>query len=343
MAEPGDDLALVVRGSGDVGLEPRAVCAPTDNQVLVAPRHVGMCGTDLEIIDGTLDPEYVRLPLVLGHEWSGRVAAIGELVTDVKVGDPVVVEGIVPCGLCSECRTGRTNMCLTYEELGFTLDGAAGPGVVTPAHLVHVLAESVPLEAGALVEPAAVVLRGLSVIDLQPGASVLVVGDGTVGLLAAHLARIWSPSQVTVAGERPAQAALALAMGADAFVVTPVEPRSFDVTIEAAGSTAAVAAAIAAVKRGGQVLLYGISGHNKTVAVATDDLVNHDLSIRGSFSYTAAAWAETTRLLNTGRFAPLPLITHRFRLADYALALDALRSPGGGARGKVLLDMPSRS
>ncbi len=151
---------------------------------------MGVCGADVEIINGSLDPAYVRYPLVLGHEWSGKVAAVGDGVAGVSVGDPVVVEGILACGTCSARRAGKTNLCENYDELGFTTDGAAGPGVTVAAHFVHRLASELPFEAGALVEPGAVVLRGLLEMQISPGERVLVIGDGTVALLAAHLVRM---------------------------------------------------------------------------------------------------------------------------------------------------------
>jgi 2-desacetyl-2-hydroxyethyl bacteriochlorophyllide A dehydrogenase len=335
----GEGPALVVRGPGDVGIEPRAWAPPSGLEVRVTPRHVGLCGTDLEIVGGTMDPDYIRYPLVLGHEWSGVVAAVGEQVTRVAPGDAVVVEGIIPCSVCNACRRGQTNLCAVYDELGFMRDGAAGPSVTTREHLVHRLDAGVPLVSGALVEPAAVVLRGLSCMDLQPGATVVVVGAGTLGLLAAHLVRLWSPASVTVTGRRPVQGELAAVMGANRYVVGRPEPRSYDVAIEAAGTLTAVEVALEAARRGGQVLLLGICGHGKTVPMSPDEVVNNDLRIRGSFGYTAAAWAQVVALLNAGRLDLQPLVTHRFPLDQYEAALDTLARPTESARGKVLLDL----
>jgi L-iditol 2-dehydrogenase len=335
----GEGPALVVRGPGDVGIEPRSWVPPSGLEVRVTPHHVGLCGTDLEIVGGTMDPDYIRYPLVLGHEWSGVVAAVGEQVTRVAPGDAVVVEGIMPCSVCDACRRGQTNLCAIYDELGFMRDGAAGQSVTTREHLVHRLDPGVPLVSGALVEPAAVVLRGLSCLDLQPGATVIVVGAGTLGLLAAHLVRLWSPASVTVTGRRSAQGELAAVMGADRYVVGRPDPRSYDVAIEAAGTLTGVEAALEAARRGGQVLLLGICGHGKTVPLSPDEVVNNDLRIRGSFGYTAAAWAQVVALLNAGRLDMQPLVTHRFPLDQYTAALDTLARPTESARGKVLLDL----
>ena len=221
----GEGPALVVRGPGDVGIGLDPGPLPSGLEVRVTPRHVGLCGTDLEIVGGSMDPDYIRYPLVLGHEWSGTVAAVGDQVTKVVPGDAVVVEGIVPCSVCEACRRGQTNLCAIYDELGFMRDGAAGPSVTTREHLVHRLAAGVPLESGALVEPAAVVLRGLSVMDLQPGARIVVIGAGTLGLLTAHLVRLSSPAWVTVRVAAPPRARWPYAMGADEYCDRAVPSR----------------------------------------------------------------------------------------------------------------------
>lgn len=336
--EPLTGPALVVREPGAVGLEARVVVAPGPHQVRITPLFVGVCGTDLEIIDGRMDPAYVRYPLVLGHEWSGVVAEVGHRADRVRVGDTVVVEGIIPDGVCAPCRAGRTNLCETYDEIGFTRDGAAAPSVTISEHVVHRLAPAVPAEAGALVEPLAVALRGITEANPDRGSRALVIGDGTVALLAAHVLRLWSPSEVVVSGRRPEQAALARAVGADTFTTEPVPERSFDFVVEAAGNLDAVRTALTAPRRGGSVLLLGIAGHGRTVTVAPDDIVNNDLRIRGSFGYTAETWRSTVALLNSGALTPLPLITHRFTIDEFSDAIDVLRgTTGEGARGKVLL------
>lgn len=108
----------------------------------------------------------------------------------------------------------------------------------------------------------------------------------------------------------------------------------------AAGSTEACETAFRSARRGGQVLLLGISGHGETARLPVDDVVNNDLRIRGSFSYTAAAWAQTVRLLNSGIFQPSRLVTHRFPLDRFASALSVLADPSSGEpRGKVLIEM----
>jgi threonine dehydrogenase-like Zn-dependent dehydrogenase len=298
--------------------------------VLVEPDLVGLCGTDLEIIDGAIDPAYIRYPIALGHEWTGIVAAGSPLA-----GRRVVVQGIIGCGHCARCAAAETNLCEIYDEIGFTRDGAAAGQIAVPAGLVHPLAGTVPAEDAVLTEPAAVVYRGLAKAGARPGSRVLVIGDGTIAMLAVMLARLWSPAEIAVLGRRDEQSGLAAAAGAGSFGVTDV-PSGFDLVVEAAGATAAAETALAKVRRGGTVLLLGLPPHGQTVAMAADDTVNNDLTILGSFGYTSAAWRSVVTLLNSGQLRPGMLVTHRYPLAEWDQAIAALRG-AAGPRGKVLL------
>lgn len=308
-----------------------------DDEVLVSPVAVGVCGTDLELIDATIDQAYVRYPLVLGHEWVGRLA---QGSTDIgPVGTPVVVEGVVPCRHCGPCARGDTNLCENYDEIGFTRAGALAQYVSVPRALVHVLHEDVALDDAVLVEPMAVVWRALTRLPLREGLRVAVIGDGTIALLAAHLVRLFGPSRTTVIGRRPEQHDLAIAAGAQDFEVT-TPGTVFDLVIEASGSLDGVASALRLVARGGMVILLGLAPHGTHVEVAPDDLVNNDVIVQGSFSYTSDAFAQVVGRVNAGELRPSFLITHRFEVEHAPAAIAALR--GGSTnepRGKVVIDV----
>jgi threonine dehydrogenase-like Zn-dependent dehydrogenase len=327
-------VALVVSKPGEVSLADRAPPAAGPGETLVRPDLVGLCGTDLEIIAGQIDPAYTRYPLALGHEWTGIVTGDSPLA-----GARVVAEGVVACGHCARCARGETNLCETYDEFGFTRDGAAAGLVAVPSTLLHPIAAAVAAEDAVLTEPAAVVYRGLTRAAVRPASRVLVIGDGTIALLAVYLVRLWSPAEVVLLGRRPAQAQLAARAGAARFETSPeAAGADYDLVVEAAGAVEAAAAAIAAARRGGTVLLLGLPPHGQTVALAVDDAVNNDLAILGSFSYTAAAWRDVVRLLNAELIRPGFLVTHRFGLADWAEAIACLRD-ADGPRGKVLLEI----
>ena len=313
--------------------------------MVIRPAFCGLCGTDLELRDGAVDPAFVRYPLTLGHEWSGVVEAVGAGVTGVVPGDRCVAECIIPCGTCASCLSGATNVCVTYAELGFTHEGGASDQVVAPARLVHVLSPAVSLLDAALVEPAAVVMRGLQKAAPEPGERVLVIGDGTIALLAAHLAALSGPAEIVLLGRRAEQAGLASAAGATSFSTDDRIAEGFDLVIEAAGAIEAVALAVRAARRGGRVLLLGLPPMGQLLELPADLLVNNDLTIAASFGYTSGAWRRVVELLDRGLIEPGRIVTHRFALADYPAAFAALEG-ADGPRGKVMLELttprPSR-
>ena len=232
---------------------------------------------------------------------------------------------------------GHTNLCLIYDELGFTRPGAAANQVLLPAQVVHVLSPQVSLLDAALAEPAAVAWRAVGRGQPRPGERIAVVGDGTLALITAHLLRLYSPAELIVCGQRPAQAGLAAELGATGFsLATPAV--SFDLVIEAAGTPSAVERALGLARRGGRVVLVGLAGNDVKAALPIDDVVNNDLRISASFAYTSTAWAEVTALLSAGQIRLSPLITHRFPLEAYEEAYQVLRS-SSGPRGKVILDV----
>ena len=335
-----DHRALVIAEPGVIGLQHVPALVPGPGEVIARPAYVGVCGTDLELLDGVVDPAYVNYPLVPGHEWSGVIEAVGPGVTTLSPGQPVIAEGIIPDRVCPQCARGNTNLCLTYDEIGFTRPGAAADQLLLPAQVVHPLGSAVSLADAALAEPAAVAWRGITRGRPRPGERIAVVGDGTVGLITAHLLRLYSPAELVVFGQRQAQAGLAAELGATAFERSAPAgpPGHFDLVIEAAGKPAAVERAIALARRGGRVVLLGLAGNGVTAALPIDDVVNNDLAITASFGYTSAAWAQVAGLFRAGKIQLAPLITHRFPLEAFADAYRTLRA-GTGPRGKVLLEV----
>jgi L-iditol 2-dehydrogenase len=336
MADP-KGRALVITSPGIMSLQDAAELIPGPGEVVARPVYTGICGTDLELLAGVVDPAYTRYPLVPGHEWSGTIESVGPGVTGLEPGQPVIAEGIIPDRVCAECVRGHTNLCLVYDELGFTRAGAAADQVLLPAQVVHVLGEQVSLLDAALAEPAAVAWRAIGRGRPRPGERIAVVGDGTLALVTTHLLRLFSPAELIVCGQRPAQAGLAAELGATGFDVT-VSAGRFDLVIEAAGTAGAVERALGLARRGGRVVLVGLAGNDVKARLPIDDVINNDLLISASFAYTSAAWAEVTALLSAGQIRLSPLITHRFPLEAYEEAYQVLRS-SSGPRGKVILDV----
>jgi L-iditol 2-dehydrogenase len=313
------------------------VCGPDD--VLVHSHKAGVCRTDLEVLDGALDPRWVRYPCIPGHEWSGSIADVGERVTDLRPGDRVVCEGIIPCHRCAQCRAGQTHLCASYDSLGFTRGGGFGELVVAPRHVVHRLPDSVSFDAAVLIEPASVVLRGLERGRLTAGESVGVIGVGAIGALAVTLARLFSPSNIVAFGIRPEELELARGLGADRIVdVTETGPDGgLDLVLETAGAVQAVELATRAAREGGRIVQLGIAGAGKVLAFPADRLPLRDLELIGSIGYTTAVWARMVELVRAGLVDLEPIVTHRFAAAEFEQAFE-LMDRRDGIVGKIVLE-----
>jgi threonine dehydrogenase-like Zn-dependent dehydrogenase len=315
---------------------------PGPGEVLVAPAAVGICGSDLELLDGLRPAEYVRYPVVPGHEWSGHVVACGSGVTGLDPGQPVVAEGVRACGICARCREGRANLCAgVYAETGFTHPGALAERLVVPAKLIHTLPVDRPVEPAALLEPAGCVASGL--LELGPpaaGARIAVVGDGPLGLLAVLLARLSSPQELILVGHRSERIKYGLQCGATDVLVGDESALAalvgaFDLVIEVTNSAEGAVTALSLARRGGSVLLLGISGAGRP-ALDPDVISLGQLRVQGIFASSPAAWRWMVSLYGAGLFDPSPLITHRFPLAETPAALAVLGDRTSGAL-KVLV------
>jgi len=283
--------------------------------VLVSVAAAGICGSDLELLDGRRPAAYVRYPVVPGHQWARRVGAAGPGVTDHGPGDPVVAEGLRSCGVCERCAEGRTNLCTAgYAETGLTLPGALAERLVVPARLVHRLPTDRPVEPAALLEPAACVASGLLEAGMPPpGARVAMVGDGPLGLLALLLLGATDPAELVLVGDRPARSAFGPRCGATGVVAAGDRAAlddlagRFDAVLEATNSPAG-AAALALLRRGGTAVLLGISGAGRP-AIDPDLVVLGQLRVQGGFAASGAAWRWVTGRYAAGDLDPAPLAT----------------------------------
>jgi L-iditol 2-dehydrogenase len=336
---------VLVERPGKVSYSELDAPEPGPWDVVLASRAAGVCRTDLEIVHGQIAPAWVRYPVVPGHEWSGVVTAVGELVTDMAPGDRVVCEGIVPCGRCDRCRVGDTNLCRQYDQIGFTRPGGFAERVVAPRHVVHRLPAGVSFESAVLIEPAACVLRALERAAPRPGEAIGVVGIGTLGSLALILARLYSPSLLVAYGVRESELELARRLGADTVVhvgeedVARASGGGLDLVVESAGAPVAVELAAALLRQGGRCALLGISGGHRTFSLEQDRFSLGDISLIGSFSYTSAVWSRVVALVSSGTVDFSPLVTHRFPAAEFGRAFALLESPGNDAT-KVVLEHP---
>jgi threonine dehydrogenase-like Zn-dependent dehydrogenase len=311
--------------------------SPAAGEVLVRVGAAGICGSDLELLEGRRPAPYVLYPIIPGHEWAGTVAALGAGVLGLEEGDPVVAEGFRACASCARCGEGRTNLCEAgYAETGFTHPGGFAEYLCVPAALVHRLPEGSDPAAAALLEPAACVAQGLLEAELRPGLDIAVVVAGTLGLLAVSLLRLTTPGRLALVGTRPDRLALGRELGAtetcDVRREDPVAVLGdrFDLVFEAASRPEGAETAIRLTRRGGTVVLEGISGVAGPTLCA-DLLVLGHLRTQGIFGASRGAWRWVVELFSSGGLDPRPLVTHRFPLDRHEAAFALLRDRSAGA------------
>lgn len=323
--------AAVLHGPRDLRVETAPVPAAGAGEVLVRVGLAGLCGTDYRIWTGDRPVGY---PRVMGHEFVGRVTAVGPGVTDVRAGQRVVVEPNYSCGVCPLCLEGNRNLCLARTAVGIDVDGCFAELARVPARCVWPAPDGVADDALVVAEPLAVVVRAVRRGGVRAGESAAVVGAGTLGLLALQVLRARG-TRVLVVTRSPRRLELARALGADAVHALADGPlpdvaRAFsgregvDCVVETAGTAGAVNDALALVRPGGRVVLTGLP-HDPT-SVTFFSVVRREVTIVGSMIYQDE-FPEAIRLLADGAVQPAPLLTHRFPLAEIDRAFAAHQDP----------------
>ncbi len=326
------------RASGAV--EVRDVPIPTfgPDECLVRVRYCGVCGTELHLFHGQLN-SLAHPPVILGHEWCGEVAEVGERVQGFRPGDRVVSEtAAYTCGTCSFCRSGEYHLCPERLGFGYGVDGAFTSYVRARAVLLHHIPEGVTDEAAAMCEPICVAYNALfEKSRIRPGDTVVIIGPGPVGLFALQLAKLAGAGTVMVTGTSRDKGRLALAkqLGADFTVVVPDEdpvPLIRDVgdgmgahlVVDCAGTGPAVQQAIDLVRRNGQITKIGFA--LKPLNLTLDEIVTRGITLQGSFSHNWKTWEAVLELLRLGRIQTEPMLSAILPITSWREAFEQLES-----------------
>jgi L-iditol 2-dehydrogenase len=317
-----------LHGAGDVRVSDESPRRPAPGEARLHVTAVGLCGSDLHWFeDGAIGEARLDHPLVLGHEFAGRLDD-GTLVA----GDPCI-----PCGSCGPCRAGREHLCVATRFAGHsTTDGALRSELWWPAHLLRPVPESVGEDAAALLEPLGVALHAVDLADVPRGTSAAVIGCGPIGLLTIQVLRLTGVEPILATDPLPHRMAAAVALGARdatamgvaASVDRPGGWDGVDVAFEAAGTDQAVAAALATARPGGTVVLAGIPGSDLTTFRASTAR-RKELTLQASRRMRAADLDRAIALAADGRVELAGLITHRFPLEAAPAAFAALAGREG--------------
>lgn len=316
--------SLVLTGTKRMEIKEYDKPQPKENEILIHTAYAGICGTDHALYNGLPGSANAVPPIVLGHENSGIVEALGSGVENFKVGDRVTIDPNIYCGKCFYCRTDRPELCDSLSAVGVTRDGGLEEYFTAPAQVVYHLPDSVSLKAGAIIEPLSCAVHGVQLLKLSPYQKTLVIGDGFMGQLFVQLLQAYGAHQVDLAGIIDSK----LKLNKDKFGVTNIYnttrdkiPSDYDVVIEAVGLPQTQEEAVEATRKGAQVLMFGVGKPNQYFQMNTYEVYQKQLTIQGSF-INPNAFEDAIALLASGKVNPLPLISHELELTQVADVLE---------------------
>ena len=332
--------ALVQYGLRPGEVELRDVPLPevTEDSVLLRVDAVGICGSDIHQVHGTQSWE-VRVPVVLGHEFTGTIERVGPNVVGFRPGQRVVSEtAAVICGRCTPCRTGHYNLCPHRQGFGYGIDGAMAEYVRVPARCLHAIPQDSDAVAMALTEPTCVAYQAVvQSARVRAGDSVLVLGPGQIGLLSAMLCKLQGAQPVVVLGTERDEHRLKKAeeLGVDAALrVDQADLRElasgigdglgFHLVVDASGASASFVTAMEAVRPLGEIVKVGWGP--QPLAASLDPLVRKAVTVRGSFSHTYETWEQVIRLIASGRLPTRQLVGFVGGLASWRTGFDLMGS-----------------
>lgn len=308
---------------------------PGPGEVLIQVIQTGVCGTDLHVHEGDF---YAAFPLIPGHEIVGTIAGLGDGVDGFTLGDRVTVNPNINCGYCHACRSGRPLLCSNLKGIGTNWPGGFAEYLTAPAAYTYSV-EGLADDTAVATEPAACAMHGLETLQVKPGSTALVLGAGPTGLLLSQLLVTGGAAKVTVAASTMFKLDRARELGIDdlylmdranltADVTALMEASGgsgYDIVVDATGAPAVIETTVGLTRDGGTVMFYGVTGPDDTVRVSPYDIFRREITVKGSFA-EISSFPATIQALRSGRVRTDGLITHRYRIDDYADALKALRS-----------------
>ena len=332
--------AFVLTAPGEYSVQqvPAPVAAP--GEVVVDVERVGVCGTDVEFFTGEmayLRQGHAAYPMRLGHEWAGRVAALGDGVDSSWLGRRVMGDTMIGDGTCRRCLRGRQHVCEKLQEVGIRTGrpGALAQQVAVPANSLHALPESVDCQLGALVEPGGNALRAAQGADVRPGDRALIFGPGTIGLLVAMFLRA-KGAEVHLMGRTEHSLAFARELGfPNVWHPDAVPDLPYDAVVDASNAAHLPAAALDRVEPGGRVVYIGLAGEPSPIDTRT--LALKDVTAVGVLSASPSLDA-TIRAYAEGEVDPRPLVAATVGLDQVGEVLAGNRPIGAGPGPKIHVD-----
>ena len=324
---------------------------PKENEVLLQVKACGICSSDLDRVFTT---GAYHFPLIPGHEFAGKIVETGRGVDPAYLNRRAAVFPLLPCFHCAACQGGAYARCENYNYFGSRCDGGFGEYIAVPVWNLVLFPDKIPYTTAALCEPASVALHAVSAAPITPHDIVVIIGSGTIGLLAAMWARLRGAKRVVIVGRGKAKTEFARSLGfpdtvssletnVEAYLKELSGGAGADVVLELVGSAGSVDTALRLVKKGGQVVLTG--NPHGDIGLSRSSywkILRGELTLKGtwnsSFNSSVNDWQTVMTAFEKKAIQPAPLITHRFPLRECKEAFDRLRK-SQEAVVKVMFDM----
>lgn len=325
---------IVQTGPKSVEIQDRERPTVAADEVLVKVHTAGLCGSDAHAYKYDGGYEWIPIPRIMGHEYSGEVTAVGDDVDGFAEGDKVIEEPIHDCGQCFQCKNGQPNVCQNFSITGMHRDGAYAEYVAVAPEHIHAVPDGVPLRHAAITEPTSIATRAvLEQSVTTPGDNVLVEGPGPIGVLVAAVADSLGANVVVSGLERDASYRLPLlddlgittvnAQSADLGDVTDrhTEGVGFDVVFDSTGHHSGIGTANDHVRKGGQIVVVGIP--NDTSQVTLTSTVRGEVDINTSYGSTWTNFEQALRLMERGEIAVDKILDTSYSIDDPSGAFEA--------------------
>ena len=326
------------KGEGNIEIQEVDEPVTESNEVKIEVKAAGICGTDIHIYH---DEFKSNPPVILGHEFCGIIAEVGDNVTEFKVGDRVTAETAAKiCGKCLYCKTGNYNLCSERLGLGYGLNGAFTKFCVVRKEIVHFLPRNVDFISGALCEPIACAVHGvIEQTNVEAGDIVVITGPGAIGLLALQLSKL-SGGFVVVLGLSADKERLSLAKELGADLVINIEEENAEeiikkiskgyganVVLECSGAPPAAVLGLKLAKKRGQYTQMGLFG--KSINLDFEQIAYKELRVSGFISHNWKSWERALDLLRQGRIQTKALVTDRLSIMDWKKGFEKFEKKQG--------------
>jgi len=327
--------AAICKKPFELSIEETPTPTPQSDELLIQVKASAVCGSDIKAYQGK--HPLIRLPMILGHEFSGVIVEKGSNVKGFQVGDRVVVEPSFVCGRCFFCQRMEYYLCENLNQLGHQLPGSFAEYTISKANFTYRLDPAIPFDKASLTQPLATCIHALDRAGVREEQSVAILGMGPIGLLLLQVAKqkgayVFASDLIEFKLDKArALGAQRVGKGSDLRLVDEIKGwtngRGADVVIEAAGTSTTIHQALSSVRRGGTVLLLGITGHEKeevNLGRATMD----ELNLLGTVRYGEKDFPKAIEMIQRGAVDLDTLILKRFDLSETPKVFEEIvRSP----------------